>query len=951
MRTNRPHTSQSMRRTLFAAARAVIGRYHAAPSPLTSQLVLNPFGGSRPNAMLATAFVVVAAGTLTGACCAQEKAQSQRQVGPRLTIQIPRGTNNDGLDSLMYGPQGLLIIAGQWTEVPSNTGQIRVHDPLTGQELRRIDAGGCHNVWLAFSPDGRQMVCAAGYSRGELPLIDFESGKIIKTLDLKSPVGPEHGSRLAVFSPDGRQILTSHAGMWNYNKSGVASWDVASGKQIKEFFKGTDEPVYRARFSPDGQRILTSQRLWRSDGAHRSSARIWNVDDGALVHTFADPQRFLEDAIYSPDGKTVLASCGEVAVLWDAQSGEKLRTLVGHRARIESIAFSPDGTRVLTGSADRTVGVWETATGSLVGTIPLVIGIGDNVTFSPDVQSAVVGIRRRGVVEIWDLDDVKSLPTGPPIREFKMHPFQGTREEALEVLRTSMTQISTATDGRIVSMTLPQNHLPDEIFACLACFPELEGLTINHADLDDFRLQYLAGLTHLKRLRLHNTDVSDEGLAIVGKFTSLEHLDLSESRFVGWGFASLKSLDKLTSLDLNRNWWLSGVALEHLDQLKNLESLDLSGNRGIRPEAFSHLSQVTSLRSLNLVGTWCDDEPMKAIAKLPRLQTLSLESTHSRVTAQGVRNLGGSPVETLWGPELKSDEISALGGLTRLSSYWRLWPAARDRDLPSLMGMQHLKDLRVHVTGTPEGLAGGASLGELKGLTKLTISGAPEADWAILRQLERVPRLTHLCLFGVPDAAMAALPRLEHLEILDLSRCNIHRNGLACLDRLPRLRCLLLNPLTLNDDDLEALALSKSLEDLSLSGGSIYEEHFPSPSTPHALSETSLRHLPLAPSLRRLDLFGLPITDQGLAPLAKLTRLERLDLDATKITDAGLRHLEGMRELRHLRFLGTQVSLEAATRLQRDHIPGCYIYDNWDDEGSGLPPLVKLPATESKSSQ
>ena len=44
MQTNRPHTSQSMRGTLFAAALAVIviaamviGRRYATPSPLTSQ--------------------------------------------------------------------------------------------------------------------------------------------------------------------------------------------------------------------------------------------------------------------------------------------------------------------------------------------------------------------------------------------------------------------------------------------------------------------------------------------------------------------------------------------------------------------------------------------------------------------------------------------------------------------------------------------------------------------------------------------------------------------------------------------------------------------------------------------------------------------------------------------------------------------------------------------------
>ena len=101
----------------------------------------------------------------------------------------------------------------------------------------------------------------------------------------------------------------------------------------------------------------------------------------------------------------------------------------------------------------------------------------------------------------------------------------------------------------------------------------------------------LAGLSNLKRLVLHDTDVSDEGLAILGRLTSLEHLDLSESRLVGWGIAHLKSLDNLTSLDLNRNWWLSGVALEQLDQLKRLEWLDLAGNGHIRPEAFRHLAR------------------------------------------------------------------------------------------------------------------------------------------------------------------------------------------------------------------------------------------------------------------------------------------------------------------------------------------------------------------------
>ena len=105
---------------------------------------------------------ITAVAVFSGDCIAQFDVVSQPRVSPRLTIQVPRGTNNDGLDSVTYGPQGSLILSGQWSGVPTDAEQIRVHDPLTGLEFRRIDAGHCHNVWPAFSPDGRQMVCAVG---------------------------------------------------------------------------------------------------------------------------------------------------------------------------------------------------------------------------------------------------------------------------------------------------------------------------------------------------------------------------------------------------------------------------------------------------------------------------------------------------------------------------------------------------------------------------------------------------------------------------------------------------------------------------------------------------------------------------------------------------------------------------------------------------------------------
>ena len=237
------------------------------------------------------AISILASLVLTLAGAAEEEAPSRRHVSPRLIVKVPRGSM-DGLDSVTYGPAGQLVVSGQWD------GQVRVHDPVTGKELRRIDVGPSHSAWVAFSPDGRRMVCAVGYAIREFPLVDFESGKILKTFE-----GQGHGSRLAVFSPDGRQILTSHAGLWNYNKSEVVCWDAASGERIQQFSWG---PKSRC-IVPDSAPMANAFSRLNDFGARMAPTaqvrRIWNVADGTLLHTLADPERFLEDAIFSPDGR------------------------------------------------------------------------------------------------------------------------------------------------------------------------------------------------------------------------------------------------------------------------------------------------------------------------------------------------------------------------------------------------------------------------------------------------------------------------------------------------------------------------------------------------------------------------------------------------------------------------------------------------------------------------
>ena len=50
-------------------------------------------------------------------------------------------------------------------------------------------------------------------------------------------------------------------------------------------------------------------------------------------------------------------------VIRDATSGRVLHTLIGHTADVVCAAFSPDGRRLATASFDRTIKLWDMATG------------------------------------------------------------------------------------------------------------------------------------------------------------------------------------------------------------------------------------------------------------------------------------------------------------------------------------------------------------------------------------------------------------------------------------------------------------------------------------------------------------------------------------------------------------------------------------------------------------
>jgi WD40 repeat protein len=108
---------------------------------------------------------------------------------------------------------------------------------------------------------------------------------------------------------------------------------------------------------------------------------------------------------YSPDGRTIL-SAGEDKTLrlWDAASGKALKVFSGHDDAITAAEFSPDGTLVLSASLDKTARLWDVASGR--ERLPRINVHGAPISgarFSPDGKS-VLTVSYAGAY-LWSTSD------------------------------------------------------------------------------------------------------------------------------------------------------------------------------------------------------------------------------------------------------------------------------------------------------------------------------------------------------------------------------------------------------------------------------------------------------------------------------------------------------------------------------------------------------------------
>ena len=88
---------------------------------------------------------------------------------------------------------------------------------------------------------------------------------------------------------------------------------------------------------------------------------------------------------YSPDGRRIASASGDKSVkVWDAATGQEPLTLRGHTAIVQGVAYSPDGRRIASAGYDGTVKLWDAATGQEALTLRGAPNFVFGVAYSPD---------------------------------------------------------------------------------------------------------------------------------------------------------------------------------------------------------------------------------------------------------------------------------------------------------------------------------------------------------------------------------------------------------------------------------------------------------------------------------------------------------------------------------------------------------------------------------------
>jgi WD40 repeat protein len=253
-------------------------------------------------------------------------------------------------------------------------------------------------VSAVFSPDGKLVLTASEDYTARI--YDAFSGKELRTFN-KLP----DALISAVFSPDNKLALT----LCQDNTARI--YDVVTGEESKLLGDYANNINY-AVFLSEGKKILTVNK--------EGNVRIHNIEIGRKrASKEIELKNFFNSEVLSSDGKLILVKGDDNTIrIWDIKTGIESLVLKGHTGEINSAVLSPDGKFVISSSMDSTARIWDSKTGFKIITLKEDDGQVNSAVLSQDGKFVISSSTIHGTARIWD------SKTGSEICTLKRHQGQ-----------------------------------------------------------------------------------------------------------------------------------------------------------------------------------------------------------------------------------------------------------------------------------------------------------------------------------------------------------------------------------------------------------------------------------------------------------------------------------------------------------------------------------------------